>query len=174
MRASIMRDVVMGPACASEFRSRWSIFAHIPKLNRPRDGSGIGRGDARAVRAGFPVTVPKQGDLGERIRDEFPAPAHYHRYLKVLVVAEALVAEVLGNFSAMPNCFCICLELDPNCISMRDAIFHIEEKLLHAITSEDTNPVCQVSFRTGPERPAFWAALSLIAPPDAGTTGQDF
>ena len=51
-------------------------IAHIPKLNRPRDGSGIGRGDARAVRAGFPVTVPKQGDLGERIRDEFPAPAH--------------------------------------------------------------------------------------------------
>jgi hypothetical protein len=31
---------------------------------------------------------------------------------------------------------------------MRDAIFHIEEKLLHAITSEDTNPVCQDSFRT--------------------------
>ncbi len=71
-----------------------------------------------------------------------------HRYLKVLIVAEALVAEVLGNFSAMPNRFCICLELDPDCISMRDTIFHIEEKLLHAITSEDTNPVCQDSFRT--------------------------
>jgi hypothetical protein len=71
-----------------------------------------------------------------------------HRYLKVLVVAEALVAEVLGNFFAMPNRFGICLELDPNCIPMRDAILHIEEKLLHAITSEDTNPVCQDSFRT--------------------------
>jgi hypothetical protein len=69
-------------------------------------------------------------------------------YLKVLIVAEALVAEVLGNFSAMPNRFCLCLEFDPNCISMRDAIFHIEEKLLHAITSEDTNPVCQDSFQT--------------------------
>ncbi len=71
-----------------------------------------------------------------------------HRYLKVFIVAEALVAEVLGNFPAMPNRFCICLELDPNCIPMRDAILHIEEKLLHAITSEDTNPVCQDSFRT--------------------------
>ena len=70
-----------------------------------------------------------------------------HRYLKVLVVAEALVAEVLGNFFAMPNRFCICLELDPNYISMRDAIFHVEEKLLHAITSQETNPLCQVWFR---------------------------
>jgi hypothetical protein len=59
-----------------------------------------------------------------------------HGYLKVLIVAEALVAEVLGNFSAMPNRFRICLELDPDCISMRDTVFHIEEKLLHAITSE--------------------------------------
>jgi hypothetical protein len=72
----------------------------------------------------------------------------YHRYLKILVVAEALVTEVLGNFFAMPDRFRICLELDPNGISMRDAVFHIEEKLLHAVTSEDTNPVCQVWFRT--------------------------
>jgi hypothetical protein len=77
----------------------------------------------------------------------FPPQRIDHGYLEVLVIAEALVAEVLGNFSAMPNSFRICLELDPNCISMRDAIFHIEEKLLHAMTSEDTNPVCQVSFR---------------------------
>jgi hypothetical protein len=54
-----------------------------------------------------------------------------HRYLEVLIVAEALVAEVLGNFSAMLNRLGICLEFDPNCIPMRDAIFHIEEKLLH-------------------------------------------
>jgi hypothetical protein len=71
-----------------------------------------------------------------------------HGYLKVLIVAEALVAEVPGNFSAMSNRFCICLELDPNCIPMRDTIFHIEEKLLHAVTSGDTKPVCQDSFRT--------------------------
>jgi hypothetical protein len=72
----------------------------------------------------------------------------YHRYLEVLVVAQALVAEVLGDFFAMPDRFCIRPELDPDGISMRDAVFHIEEKLLHAITSEDTNPVRQVSFRT--------------------------
>jgi hypothetical protein len=66
-----------------------------------------------------------------------------HGYLKVLIVAEALVSEVLGNFLAMPDRFGICLEFDSNCVSMRDAIFHIEEKLLHAITSEDPNPMCQ-------------------------------
>jgi hypothetical protein len=70
-----------------------------------------------------------------------------HRYLKVLVVAKALVAEVLDNFFAMPNRFGICLELDPNYIPMRDAILHVEEKLLHAITSQETNPVWQVWFR---------------------------
>jgi len=54
-----------------------------------------------------------------------------HGYLEILIVAEALVAEVSGNFSAMLDCFCLCCELHPNQISMRDAIFHIEEKLLH-------------------------------------------
>jgi hypothetical protein len=71
-----------------------------------------------------------------------------HRYLKVLIVGKAFIAEVLGNFFTMPNRFCICLELDPDYVSMRDAILHIEEKLLHAITSKDTNPACQDSFRT--------------------------
>jgi hypothetical protein len=77
-------------------------------------------------------------------------------YLKVLIVAETLVAEVLGNFFAMPNRFCLCLEFDPNCISMRDAIFHIEEKLLHAITSDDTNPVCQDSFQSEPATNSYF------------------
>jgi hypothetical protein len=49
-----------------------------------------------------------------------------HGYLKVLIVAEALVSEALGNFFAMPDRFCICLEFDSNCVSMRDAIFHID------------------------------------------------
>src|SRR6476619_5453297 len=73
-----------------------------------------------------------------------PPQRIYHRYLKVLVVAEALVAEVLDNFFTMRNRFCICLELDPDCIPMRHAIFEIEEKFLHAVTSDNTNPVCQV------------------------------
>jgi hypothetical protein len=75
-----------------------------------------------------------------------------HGYLKVLIVAEALVSEVLGNFFAMPDRFCIRLEFDPNCVSMRDAIFHIEEKLLHAITSQDPNPMCQDWFRANSTR----------------------
>jgi hypothetical protein len=75
----------------------------------------------------------------------FPPQRVDDGYLKVLVVAEALVAEVLGNFSAMPNRFCICFELDPNCISMRDAILHIEEKLLHCYTSD--TPIRRVRIR---------------------------
>jgi hypothetical protein len=73
-----------------------------------------------------------------------------HGYLKVLIVAEALVSEVLGNFFAMPDRFCI--EFDSNCIPMRDAIFHIEEKLLYAITSQDPNPMCQDWFRANSAR----------------------
>jgi hypothetical protein len=54
-----------------------------------------------------------------------------HCYFEVLIVTEALVAKVLGNFPAMPNRFGVCVELDSHRISMRDAIFQIEEKLLH-------------------------------------------
>jgi hypothetical protein len=54
-----------------------------------------------------------------------------YRYLEVLIVTEALVAEVLGNFPAMPNRFGICVEFDSHGISMRDAILHIKEELLH-------------------------------------------
>jgi hypothetical protein len=43
---------------------------------------------------------------------------------------------------------------------MRDAIFHIEEKLLHAITSEDPNPMCQDWFRANSaRRPAIRSAV---------------
>jgi hypothetical protein len=34
-----------------------------------------------------------------------------HGYLEVLIVAEALITEVPGNFSAILDCFCLCLEL---------------------------------------------------------------
>jgi hypothetical protein len=63
----------------------------------------------------------------------FPPQRVDDGYLKVLVVAEALVAEVLGNFSAMPNRFCICFELDPNCISMRTPSFISKKNFCIAI-----------------------------------------
>jgi hypothetical protein len=59
---------------------------------------------------------------------------------------------MLGNFPAIPNRFFICIEIDPNSISMRDAIFHIEEEFLHIVTSEDTNPARQDSFRAAGKR----------------------
>jgi hypothetical protein len=54
-----------------------------------------------------------------------------HRYLEVLIVTETLVAEVPDNFSAVRNCLRLCFEFNSNAISMRDAIFQVEEKFLH-------------------------------------------
>jgi hypothetical protein len=69
-----------------------------------------------------------------------------HGYLEVLIVAEALVAEVPGNFSAILDCFRLCFELDPDFIPMRDAILHIEEKLLHC--DYLCTPIRRVSIRS--------------------------
>jgi len=64
-----------------------------------------------------------------------------HGYLQVLVVPEALVAEVPDNFTAVRDRFRLCSKLGPDDIPMRDAIFHIEEELLHRITSADQSGV---------------------------------
>jgi hypothetical protein len=75
-----------------------------------------------------------------------------HGYFKVLIVAEALVAEVSGNFSAILDCFCLCFELDPDSISMGDAILHIEEELLHG--DYLCTPIRRVSICSGERRAA--------------------
>ena len=64
-----------------------------------------------------------------------------HGYLQILVVAEALAAEVPDNFLAVRDRFRLCLELGPDDISVRDAVFHIEEEFLHRITSADQSGV---------------------------------
>jgi hypothetical protein len=61
----------------------------------------------------------------------FPSERIDHGYLEVLVVAEALVAEVLGEHPAVLDRFNVGVELNPNPVSQRNAIFHIEEKCLH-------------------------------------------
>src|ERR1700722_18901700 len=75
-----------------------------------------------------------------------------HGYLEVLIVAEALVAEVPGNFSAILDCFCLCFELDPDSVSMGDAILHIEEELLHC--DYLCTPIRRVSNCSKPTAPS--------------------
>ena len=86
-----------------------------------------------------------------------PAAAN-DRYFKVLVVSQAVIAEVLRKLFAMLNRFGVGFEIDPDPIPRRDAIFHIEKEFLHYLTS-DTNPMGQLSFR--PDRSV--AALRLRA-----------
>jgi hypothetical protein len=61
----------------------------------------------------------------------FPSQRIDHGYLKVLVVAETLVAEVPGEHAAVFDRFNVVVELNSNPVSQRNAIFHIEEKCLH-------------------------------------------
>jgi hypothetical protein len=53
--------------------------------------------------------------------------------LKLLIVAQTIVAKFQSEDSAMGNRFGIGLELNPDPIPHRDAIFHIEKELLHCI-----------------------------------------
>jgi hypothetical protein len=70
----------------------------------------------------FPVNEPAMNLAPERI---------HHGYLEVLIVAQAFVTEVLCDFLAMRDRIGICVELNPNSVSVRDAVFHIEEIHLH-------------------------------------------
>jgi hypothetical protein len=70
-----------------------------------------------------------------------------YRYLEALIVGEALVTKVLRKLSTVLDSLQVAFKVDPDPVSHRDAIFHIEKELLHRVTS-DTNPACQESFRT--------------------------
>jgi hypothetical protein len=59
------------------------------------------------------------------------------RYLKVLIVAQAVVAKFLCNDAAVGNRFGISIEINPDPVSDRNAIFHIEKEFLHHRTSEN-------------------------------------
>jgi hypothetical protein len=74
----------------------------------------------------------------------------YDGYLKVLIIAQAPVTKMLCQNSAMRHCIGIRLELDPDSISERNTVYHIEEKPLHRITSDA--PIRRVSIRSAPDR----------------------
>ena len=69
-----------------------------------------------------------------------------YRYLKVLIVGEAAITKMLRKLFAVLDSLPVAFKIDPDAISERDAIFHIEKEFLHGLTS-DTNPACQELFR---------------------------
>jgi hypothetical protein len=86
----------------------------------------------------LPVNVFAMDFTSERVHDG---------YLKVLIVAQAVVAKVLCKLFAVLDSLLLAFKVDPDSISERDAIFHVEKEPLHCLAS-DTNPACQESFRT--------------------------
>jgi len=56
-------------------------------------------------------------------------------YLKVFVVAQAVVAEVLSELFAVLDGLQVASEVGPDLVSHRDAILHVEIELLHRHTS---------------------------------------
>jgi hypothetical protein len=54
-----------------------------------------------------------------------------NQYFKVLVVPQAVVAEILRHLFAVRDRFSVRFELNAEAVSVRNAVFHIEKKLLH-------------------------------------------
>jgi len=66
---------------------------------------------------------------------DFPSSRVDDGYLKVLIVAQALVTEMLRKLLAVCDSLKIAVEVDPDPISKRDAIFYIKKELSHCRTS---------------------------------------
>jgi hypothetical protein len=54
-------------------------------------------------------------------------------YLKVLIVTQAVVAEMLSKLLAVFDGLEVAFQVDPDPVSHRDTILHIEKELLHAV-----------------------------------------
>ena len=55
-----------------------------------------------------------------------------YRYLKVLIVGEAIVAKVLSKFFAMHDRFGAGHEFNAYAVSQGNAVLHVKEKFLHS------------------------------------------
>jgi hypothetical protein len=84
-------------------------------------------------------TLPPQLFPMNELTMDFPSERVDNGYLKVLIVTQAFIAEMLRKLSAVRDGFKIAFEVDPDPISKRDAIFHIEKELLHCRTSNRFN-----------------------------------
>jgi hypothetical protein len=68
-----------------------------------------------------------------------------NQYLEVLVVPQAVVAEVLRDLLAVTDRFGIGVELDADAVSHRDAVFHVEKEFSHGqcpVSRMSANLVC--------------------------------
>jgi hypothetical protein len=54
-----------------------------------------------------------------------------NQYFKVLIVPQAVIAEVLRHLFAVFDRIGIRVEFNADAVSIRNAVFHIEEELLH-------------------------------------------
>jgi hypothetical protein len=66
---------------------------------------------------------------------DFPSSRVDDGYLKVLIVAQAVVTEMLRKLFAVCDSLKIAVEVHPDPVSERDAIFHIKKILSHCRTS---------------------------------------
>jgi hypothetical protein len=96
-----------------------------------------------------------------------------YRYLKVLIIAKAAVTKVLSKLFAMEDRIGVGFEIDPDPVSERDAIFHIEKELLHCRTSNRFNnrrSSTRADYRkrlaevSSASRCAVWAAVHFRLP----------
>jgi hypothetical protein len=96
------------------------------------------------VVTGYSIEVPKNEAIGIRTQRGRPSLAMNelamnlsskrvdYRYLKVLIVGKALVAEVLCKFLAMHDRFGTGREFNALPVSQGNAVLHVEEKFLHS------------------------------------------
>jgi hypothetical protein len=120
--------------------------------------------DALSRSPAHPVSIRANSSTAILIRScpvnelamDFPADRVDNGYLEILIVAQAVVAEMLRKFFAVRDSLKIAVEVDPDPVSERDAIFHIKKVLLHCRTSNRSS--FSASWR------AVWAGVHFLLP----------
>ena len=108
----------------------------VKKAHPARSGVGLSKMEKLAVfDENLERTLPPRLFPMNELAMDFPSGRVDNGYLKVLIVAQAAVAEMLRKLLAVRDSLKIALEVDPDPISKRDAIFHIKKELLHCRTS---------------------------------------
>jgi hypothetical protein len=77
-------------------------------------------------------------------------------YLKVLIVAQTVVAEVLSELFAVLDGLQVAFEVGPDLVSHRDAILHVEKELLHRATPQIASAVAAQAPWHQDQQVAVW------------------
>jgi hypothetical protein len=86
----------------------------------------------------FERTLPPRLFPMNELAMDFPSERVDNGYLEILIVAQAVVAEMLCKLLAVRDSLKIAFEVDPDPISKRDAILHIKKELLHVVPQIDS------------------------------------